>query len=266
MTALPAKSALNRLDDLANQAERRGYPTHTFFLTPTEQEDARAFLRRRRIESVLAGGWDGSERQVVFLIPGDWRDGPDDTATQVSLVSETIAALKITSVTGRFQAATVKGRLSHRDYLGSLLGLGIRRDQVGDILVTDDGATVFVLSAILPLVRQEWTQVGAIPVRVEVVDLDSVATVNREPEIVRMTAASLRLDKIASAGFNVSRTTMADWIRSGQVQLNWRVEQRPDVIVEIGDVISLRGHGRLRLRAEQGKSRKDRHILLLERY
>ena len=266
MAALPDKMALDRLEDLAEQARRRGYPTHTFFLTPTEQSEASAFLHRRKIPHILDGGLDDVERKVLFLMPDGWRDDPDDTARVEPVVCETIAALKLSIPSGRFQSVSAKDHLSHRDYLGSLLGLGIRRDQVGDILVTDDGATVFVLATLLPLLLQEWTQVGAKPVHLEVIDLDSVAIVEREPELVRMTAASLRLDKIAAAGFHIPRTTMADWIRSGQVQLNWRVEQRPDAILKVGDVISLRGHGRLRLQAEQGKSRKDRHILQLERF
>lgn len=256
---LPDKLALNRLEDLAEQARRHDYPTHTPFLTPVEQAEASAFLRARKIPHMLSGGYESAERKICFMLPSGWTEEQAEPETA-------IIALRIKTAAQRGQLGNLGKPLTHRDYLGSLLGLGIRRDQIGDILVDDNQATVLVLATIVPLIQIELNQVGANSISLETVPLSGLEIPDRGQAIIRITAASMRFDKIAAAGFNVSRTDMAEWIRAGQVQLNWRAEQRPDRLLTIGDVISLRGYGRIRIKEEQGKSRKDRHILVLEKY
>ena len=256
---IPDKLALNRLEDLAEQARRHDYPTHSTFLTPVEQTEAAGFLRARKIPHVFSGGYEAAERKVCFILPPGWSEEQAEPET-------TMIALRIKPAVQRGQPAGSGKSLTHRDYLGSLLGLGIRRDQIGDLLVDDSQATALVLATIAPLIRLELNQVGANTVSVDSVPLSGLEIPDRGESIIRITAASMRFDKIAAAGFNVSRNDMAEWIRAGQVQLNWRPEERPDRLLAIGDVISLRGYGRIRIKEEQGKSRKDRHILVLEKY
>lgn len=259
MSQLPDPAFLRRLEDLAAQADRQDYPTHTGFLTPVEQEQAAGFLRGRKIGCVIEGGYPEAERKICFLLPPG---SPSDLAEPETA----LVAVLIKSAARRQASSLATHALTHRDYLGSLLGLGIRRDQIGDILVDDGQAIALVLATILPLLQLELQTVGAHPVSLETVALSDVQTKDRGGSVIRISVASMRFDKIAAACFQVSRTDMAEWIRAGQVQLNWRVDDRPDRLLSIGDVISLRGHGRIRLVAEQGKSRKDRHILELEKY
>jgi len=255
----PDKLALNRLEDLARQADQHDYPTHTGFLTPAEQTEAGTFLRARKIAHVLLGGYEGAERCVCVFLPSGW--------TAAEIEAETfMTALRIKPAVHRGLGGRSDAPLGHRDYLGSLLGLGIRRDQIGDILVDDGQAIALVLATIVPLIQLELSSVGSRSVTIERVPLAGLAAPVHEENLVRITAASMRFDKIAAAGFNVSRNDMAEWIRAGQVQLNWRPEMRPDRLLSIGDVISLRGYGRIRLKEEQGKSRKDRHILVIEKW
>jgi RNA-binding protein YlmH len=155
---------------------------------------------------------------------------------------------------------------NHRDYLGSLLSLGIRRELLGDILIGEHTAFVPVMANIADFIISSLERIGGQPVKIEAVPLSDIAVKAREFETIRMTVASLRLDKIAAGGFGVSRTEMADMIRSGLVRVNWREETRPDTDVAIGSVISLSGYGRIRLVSEEGLSRKERHILIVEKY
>ncbi|NCB00184.1 MAG: hypothetical protein EOM70_12530 [Clostridia bacterium] len=255
----PDKMALNRLEDLARQADQHDYPTHTGFLTPVEQTEAAAFLRTRKIAHVLLSGYEGAERCVCVFLPAGW------TAAEIEADSF-LTALRIKPAVHRGLGGRSDAPLGHRDYLGSLLGLGIRRDQIGDILVDDGQAIALVLASIVPLIQLELSSVGSRSVTIERVPLVGLAAPVQDQNLIRITAASLRFDKIAAAGFNVSRNDMAEWIRAGQVQLNWRPETRPDRLLSIGDVISLRGYGRIRLKEETGKSRKDRHILVIEKW
>lgn len=114
---------IDRLKDLARQASDRGFLTHTGFLTPAEQAEAAIWLKKNKADYQLSGGYDGAERQVCFLMP-DYLAG---TRLSGADLAETIIALNLAT-------SSRSASPSHRDYLGSLLGLGIRRDQLGDIL------------------------------------------------------------------------------------------------------------------------------------
>lgn len=260
----------NRLRDLSQQAFNQGLVTNTRFLSPAEQSEAEIYLKKIHASYILSGGYKGAERQICILLP-DVMDavGAEDVANPVDApnaeslfsrgkIGEIIAALRL----------AVPSRPSlppgHRDYLGSLLGLGIERDQLGDILVDGHEATVLVLARMAGFILNSLTQVGSLQVQAELVPLHEITVPEQSFKTIRITVASLRLDKIISCGFGLSRTDAADMIRSGLVQLNWLVELRPDRDVAMGSTLSLRGHGRIRLVREEGLSRKDRHILILE--
>ncbi|MEA4890056.1 MAG: YlmH/Sll1252 family protein [Clostridiaceae bacterium] len=252
---MPEYDLTDRLADLARQAGDRGVLKHTRFLSPAEQESARIWLKKNRVRHAFNGGFDGAERQVCFLMSDDSGDeGPDETD-----LDETIVGLCLT-------APAKPARLSHRDYLGSLLALGIQRDQLGDILVDENRSTVLVLASMASFIENNLERVGSLPVQINPVPLKEIKIPERMFTSFRITVASLRLDKITAAGFGLSRADAADLIRSGAVQVNWKEEQRVDREVPVGAVLSLRGRGRIRLASEEGLSRKDRHILVLERY
>ena len=255
----------SRLHDLSQQAFNQGLVMNTRFLSPAEQSDAEIYLKKIHAPYLLNGGYKGAERQICILLPdGMDAEGAEDAANAESLFSrgkigEIISALHL----------TVPSRPSlsppgHRDYLGSLLGLGIERDQLGDILVDGHAATVLVLARLADFILNSLTQVGSLPVQTDLVPLHEIAVPVQSFKTIRITVASLRLDKIISCGFGLSRTDAVDMIRSGLVQLNWLVELRPDRDVALGSTLSLRGYGRIRLVREDGLSRKDRHILIIE--
>lgn len=252
---MPDAHLIERLRELAEQAASQSFVTHTRFLSPAEQHEAAAWLKRNRAAHAFSGGFDGAERQVCFLLP----DYLAESGLSEDELSETIQALRLV---GSLRVESP----SHRDYLGSLLGLGIRRDQIGDIVVGEHEATALVLASMAPFIRSQLERVGSASVQIEPIALTDIKVTERNVVQVRITVASLRLDKIAASGFGLSRTETAELIESGAVQLNWQEEKRPDQPVPIGAVISLRGHGRIRLASEEGLSRKDRHILVLERY
>jgi RNA-binding protein YlmH len=251
---------LKHLNDLADQTSEQGFVTHSAFLSPAEREDAAIWLKKNRIAHRFSGGFPDAERQVVLFLPDYMTDSATIEADLTEgILPETIAALRLDTP----DRATPP---SHRDYLGACLSLGIKRNQLGDILVSGSSAVVLVLAGITSFISSQLDRIGGLPVEATVVPLSTVSAPARSVERVRITVASMRLDKIASAGFGLSRTDMAEQIRSGAVMLNWREEDRPDREVPVGAVISLKGHGRIRLADVEGLSRKNRHILELERY
>ena len=153
------------------------------------------------------------------------------------------------------------GTPGHRDYLGAILGLGVSRPWLGDVLVTEDGAYVLCLPSVAVTLLDQLTQVGRTGVRLASVPLASVPVPERQQKAVTFTVQSLRLDAVTAGLFRLSRTQAAERIRAGLVQLNYMPCLRPDAPVAPGDILSLRGAGKASLLEAGGSSRKGRIFL-----
>lgn len=240
---------IKRADDLASRAEKTGSVTHTAFLTPAEQYQLRAFRPRADCRVVFSGGVDGAERQCAFFLP-DWMDDADfDPA-------ETIRCIRITA---HF------GEPGHRDYLGALLGMGVGREWIGDILIDGSLAHVLCLQSVeAHLLGIE--KVGRCGVKTAAVALPDVPVPERKVKIISFTVQSPRLDAVLSGLFHLSRTQAAERIRAGDASLNYADCLRPDADVRPGDVVSLRGYGKAAVKDLGGQSRKGRTYLTGEVY
>ena len=169
--------------------------------------------------------------------------------------------------------AAMKGRndprfrlLNHRDVLGSLMGLGIDRSKFGDIIMGQGGAQILVDSAVADFVVQNFTKIAMVAVSVTPMELDEIAPKEEKIKEVRTTVASLRLDAVASSGFSVSRTKLVSAVNAGLLQVNWQPAKGPSQEVKEGDIISMRGRGRMKVEAITGTSRKGRIGVYLKRF
>lgn len=233
-------------DDKAALAVQRQQPCFTNFLDPGQ----RALLGRyaHRWETTIAswGGFEGAERQIVAFLPPFIDYEPEYP----------LVALE---VSGNFNFATV----THRDYLGSLLALGIKREMVGDILVGDNGCQLLVTPTIASYVQNNWQAVGRVGITVTPIPLSHVNPPEPQEICRSATVASLRLDAVVAAAYSISRTQAATLIRAGKLKHNFLLETRCDKTVAAGDVFSLAGKGRAQLRQVGGQTRKGRwHILI----
>ena len=238
---------LRRAADLAERCERTATVTSTAFLTPAEQYALTNWARHRDCTLVLHGGGEGCERRAAFFLPFYLTAEDFDPAEHLRAV--------------HFSAPF--GAPGHRDYLGAILGLGIRRKWVGDILVQDNGAYVFCLPSVAPALL-ELEQVGRTGVKAAAVELTAVPVPERKVRPVTFTVQSARLDAVVSGMFRLSRTSAAAQIRAGAVHLNYAECLRPDAPVAPGDVLSLRGAGKGAVPEVGGQSRKGRQFVTAE--
>jgi photosystem II S4 domain protein len=243
------RDTLARILDLTDQTLKTWQVTCSDFLSPPEVSEATRCLRRlSEIEFCVWGGYPQAERQRLAI---------GRTALEHSHVP--LGAL---SVRGNF----LFDPATHRDFLGSLLGSGIERDKVGDILVLgDQGAQVIVVPELAEFLSTEWTQVRSVPVKVESIALTDLKV--RPPQIKSMTTveASLRLDAVGSAGFSMSRTKMVAEIERGEVKVNWKTVSQPSYTLSPKDLITLRGKGRLQVE-DITETKKGRYRIELTRY
>lgn len=241
---------IRRLEDLSFRCVRTDVLTATPFLTPAEQVTALQWARQRSsCQTVLYGGHSECERKVLFFLPA-WMTAEDFTP------EELISAL-------RLEAAF--GTPGHRDYMGALLGLGVRREFVGDIWVDGQHATVFCL----PTVAEHLSfisQAGRITVTAKLVPLYEILPPSRSKKEVSFTVQSPRLDAVLSDVFRISRESAAKLIRLGAASLNYLPCLKPDATVKEGDVLSLKGHGKAQLVSIGGQSRKGRTYISAEVY
>ncbi len=147
--------------------------------------------------------------------------------------------------------------LSHRDFLGSFMALGIERSTIGDILVFDDYATVFVKSDLSEYIKNEVRKIGRVGVRVEYQDMSDIHYVNEYDEL-SLTVSSLRLDVIVSALTSFSREKSQTCIKSDLVRVNHKIENNVSKNLCVGDVITIRKFGKFVFTEERGLSKKGK--------
>lgn len=240
-----------RILDLASQAYERNEPTYSDFLDPRGQEIAVGIVRGTGFLAYrLDGGYRGAERQRLAVYP-DYYPG--------ERVDIPLGAVNI-------EGTTEFVGVSHRDFLGAVLGCGIRREKTGDILLTDRGAQVILAPEIMPVITSQLQAVQKVPVVVEEIDLEQLEAAPLHVKEIRTTVASLRLDAVASAGFGTSRSQMLREIKAGHVKVNWKSVDSPAYGIKVSDILSIRGRGRVEVAEELGVTRRGRISLLLKRY
>lgn len=237
--------------DKAKNALQKHEPTFTNFLNPYQRELLTSILDQiYDLKYLLYGGFERAERKRIGLMPDYYMR---------EIVSNPLA---ICEISGNFNFESV----SHRDFLGAILGTGIKREVVGDLIVSSDKCQVIVAEEIKDYLLFNLKRVHNVPVEVEEIDAEKLEVEPEHVKEIKSTVASLRLDSVASSGFSTSRTKMAREIEAGNVKLNWKIEDDPAQTVELDDIISIRGRGRVEIDQHLGRSRKDRIKLVLKRY
>ena len=151
--------------------------------------------------------------------------------------------------------------LTHRDYLGALMGLGLNRDCIGDIFVHDSGADIVVLQEIVDFLMLEYQKAGRKKLSLTQIEADEIKSGANDSEIRKAIVPSMRLDAITGVVFKLSRADSAGLIQKGKVFLNSAECLKSDKAVTIGDRITIRGKGKVEVVAVTGKTRKDRMVL-----
>ena len=156
--------------------------------------------------------------------------------------------------------------LSHRDILGAFMGTGCKREALGDIVFVPEGAQLVVEKALLNYLSSNLTQIGAAPITLTEIPREELLQKEEKVKVINATVADLRLDAVAAAGYGVSRSRMADEIKSLNVKVNWQEAKKAAQPVKEGDVLSFRGRGRVEVAEIRGTTKKGRISITLKRY
>jgi len=245
-----AKEMAIRLMDLADSVDRgRPFAVGPFMSPFAAQIGQTIAAHMKTVISRTDGGYHEAERIRVAFARADY-DGPVDF---------NIAALAVTW-DARYRL------IGHRDVLGSLMSLGLEREVFGDILMQGAGCQVIVSADMVEYVSNNFSKVAMVSVKTEEIPLDAITPPVKTAREIRATVASLRLDAVGAAGFGISRSKMVQAVDSERCEVNWQPAKSPSQSVKAGDIISIRGRGRIEIKEETGTSRKGRTGLLILRY
>ena len=247
---------LARVLDKVELAQNRGVPAHTAFLSPGEQAAVTDLLNAcGHPRHLFYGGYGDAERRICLFLP-DWQEEEDALSPE----EPPLGAVEATFPGG--------STLTHRDLLDSLMGLGLTREKLGDILLPEPGrCQVVALPEVLSILCSQWESAGRYKcTNAHEIPLSALAPKPAQVKTIRDTVATPRLDAVLASAFSLSRSKASAYIAGGKVAINHRECLKSDKAVEEGDVLTCRGLGKCVVKEVPGQSRKGRTMLVLERY
>lgn len=240
----------NRIMEAADNCYNRDIPVETDFLDLYKQTLFCSIIKDLPpVSYKVMGGYDLAERKVIQFLP--YEEYPADLPYTV---------LKIVPVQAKFSE-----KLTHRDYLGAILNLGIVREKIGDIVINDDSVLLFCTNKIADFLVQNIVKVRNTYVRTEIIDAEDFEYVPSYEEI-RRTVASVRLDSVIALGFNSSRNHIISYIEEGKVAVNGRIITSNAYSIKDNDIISVRGLGKIRYVNTLSETRKGRILILIHKF
>ena len=241
-----------RLRELALRAAHTGQPQFTRFLEPSLVQDARRVAGENGVRCAFCGGYPDAERVMAAYYdleaPAEWE--------------YPLRGLRITW-NEKF------AHPAHRDLMGAVMGLGLEREAIGDVALGSyrekPCAWAFAIPEVADYIAANLDSAGRAAVKAEVTD-DAPEIAPPEGSKLRVTVQTARLDAVLAAGYNLSRSEAQKLVIAGLVKLNHVPNLHTDAHVDTGDLISARGHGRLKVVEALGQSRRGRLVLTLFRY
>ncbi|OLS42030.1 RNA-binding protein [Bacillus sp. MRMR6] len=223
-------------------------PKLTDFLDPREQHILKVMVGENgNVRVHLFGGIIGSERQRALIVPEYLT--PESEEFQLSLL-EIVYPMKFV-------------KIEHPQVLGSLMSLGLKRGKFGDILVQDGTIQFFCASEIRDYIRTNLESIGRASVELKELTIkEAVLTENSWMENT-ITVTSLRLDTIVSGINNLSRQKSQLFIQQGLVRVNWTLIENSSFDCAEGDLISVRGYGRVKILSIEGRTKKDKWRIVI---
>lgn len=248
---------LSQIKDKAALCEKDSIITSTDFLDLRKQSVAVSFLKRQKgIRWELFGGYEDAERKAVVILPYY----VDDFSVFISDDPESSPFTVFRADKDSFSS------LSHRDYLGALTGMGIRREKLGDIIVDDKGCFFFAKNSIASYILQNFTQAGRGSLKISKVTDMPDFNKNINLNEICVFVATPRLDAVVGSIFNLSRSKASEAIEKGVIFVNDEQVLKTDYKIKKGDKLVFKGKGRARIKDDSLKSKKGRFALIVDMY
>jgi len=227
------KSFVDRVQEWLTRTVVQHEVRRTDFLDPRQQFIVQSLINREgHINYRFDGGHEEAERKRAIIAPEYIDVQYEDTE---------LVVIEVTSAHEKFN------ELDHGDFLGSLVGLGIKRDKIGDIYVHPTFCHIVTTKEMATYLDIHLRQVHRLNVFTSILAIDKLIPIHAEIEQQQFTVSSLRLDAISSDAYRISRAKIVEPIKAGKCRVNWKQEEDPSKLLRAGDVISIKGLGRFKL-------------------
>lgn len=240
---------LKRIIDLCNHAEAHHEIQTSDFISP----DLLGYIPQilgsyRDLSYRLEGGYEMAEYQRLTIYPDYLYDVP--------------STIDIIEMSYQEQY----GSIGHRDVLGAVLGLGIKREVIGDIIVGEGKIQLMATKEISSYIMDQISKIGRVTVACRLISQEELMATEPEFKLIFATVKSLRLDAIMAQGYQMARSKATQLIKAEQVKVNHNYIHQVSKEIAENDLISVRGHGRIRLEGVNGLSKKDRYKITIKKY
>lgn len=229
-----------RFHELYTRSQNRGIYFYSDFLNLYEQT---VLYEEIKHGYTLYGGFEDAERKIAIF-------GTEEELGYAP--TPPVCILKIAPLSQKFSE-----ELTHRDFLGSLIGLGIKRETIGDIVITQNCGYLFCLESIAKYISDNLTKVRRTSVYCEFAE-ELPKNSLPEPKEKLVIVSSMRVDVAISAIYDISRTKSSALVDAEKVFINGKIAKSVSKSVELGDTISVRGYGRFKYKEIAGGTKKGR--------
>lgn len=251
------KILLAQVLDKIEMCENKNKIEYTDFLDLAQIELVQKFINKLKIENyIFYGGFEQAERKILVVYPEKF----NATVVEKNL-SNVVKIIRIQL------PDDLKGKYTHRDYLGAAIKLGVKREKVGDIIVDNDGADIIVDKDIVKFLSENLsglTRFSKSTITVE--NIEDLRMVQIRKEEIEIIVSSLRLDNVISELARCSRNKALDIINMERVFINFQNETKKTKQIKPGDMITIRGKGRFFVKELVGQTRSGRTILKVEKF
>nr|WP_317356866.1 YlmH/Sll1252 family protein [uncultured Tyzzerella sp.] len=247
------KILFSKIIDQLNFCIKNYEPTFTEFLPMLKYLEINSLLSKQHIDQNIFcfGGFENAERVIIGFFP-EYIE-PEEKSFPISILEVTYNE-------------KYSRELTHRDFLGSLLGLGIDRGKVGDIIIEDNKALCFLNNDIIDYININLEKVGRTKIKTKILSLNDYTIPKPKLETKNIIVSSLRLDAVLAGAFNISRGKVSEYIKGEKAFINFVIETNGAKNVKTTDIITLRGLGRIKILDIVGKTKKDRIVLNIGKY
>ena len=251
------KICLSQVLDKIEFMKEKGKIEYTDFLDMYQISLVETFLKKIKFENYkLYGGYEDAERKILIIYPEKY----DETMLKKNYS-------KILEVVRVNLGEEEQGKYTHRNYLGAIVKLGLKREKVGDILVADEGADIISVKDFVEVLKKELTLLKRFEnSKIEIIELKNLRKKEIKIENIKIIVPSLRLDNIVSDLAKTSRSKAAQIIEQERVFINGQNETKLSKQIKLHDVITIRGKGRFIIKEFEGTTRSGRPVIVVEKY
>lgn len=251
------KILLAQVLDKIEMVEKKNKIEYTDFLDLAQIELVQKFINKINLQNYMSyGGFEQAERKMFVIYPEKF-----NSIVVEKNLSNIVQIIRIEL------PDDLKGKYTHRDYLGAVVKLGVKREKVGDIIVDKEGADIIVDKDITKFLLENLSSLTRFSKsKITVQNIEDLRPVEIRKEELEIIVSSLRLDNVISELGRCSRNKALDIINTERVFVNFQCETKKTKQIKIGDMVTIRGKGRFFVKELLGQTRSGRTVIKIEKF